>query len=385
MTIQVTTANAPDPALKPHEWRDFALAAGKRAGFELTGAAGVAPSARLALFPDWIEQGNAGAMQYLARRGEDGRYLRESIRQAWPWARSVLCGAAVYNAAPPRASVPRDAERGWISRYAWGSNYHDILRTRLEAWIRELRPLGGPADHFQPTVDTAPLVERDAALRAGLGWQGKNTCLLHPQAGSFFFLAAIITSLDLGAEADAPLPDRCGTCTRCIQACPTQALTPYQMDASRCLAYLNIELRGPIPEPFRAALGDNLLGCDICQDVCPWNRRAPRTEVPEFQPRPGLFAPLLEELAELSEAGYREKFRGSAVKRAKYAGLRRNLALAMGNSGNPGFAPRLERWTQDPDPVLAEHASWALARLAGGAQATPGPGTDVQVSTSTCP
>ncbi|MGH9483330.1 MAG: tRNA epoxyqueuosine(34) reductase QueG, partial [Terriglobales bacterium] len=250
---------------------------------------------------------------------------------------------------------------GWISRYAWGDDYHAVLRSKLEAWIERLRPHAGSEARFQLTVDTAPLAEREAAVQAGLGWQGKNTCLIHPRQGSYFFLGSILTSLEL--EPDSPLPDRCGSCTRCIAACPTQALTPYAMDASRCLAYLNIELRGSIPEEFRQPMGANLLGCDICQDVCPWNRRAATTAAPEFQPRPGLLAPRLAELAAMTEEDYRERFRHSAVKRAKYAGLRRNLALAMGNSGNPAFVPILQSWVAGADPVLAEHAAWALEQL----------------------
>lgn len=346
----------------PLQLHDFTLAEAQRLGFEPVGVAGIEPSARLAAFPDWIAQGRAGEMDYLARRGENGRYLREAIGEVWPWARSVICGAVIYNAPLPRSTeAGADSERGWISRYAWGDDYHAVLRERLETLIERLRAFAGQAAEFKLTVDTAPLVEREAAMRAGLGWQAKNTCLIHPQQGSYFFLGSIVTSLQM--VADQPLPDRCGSCTRCLEACPTQALTPYEMDASRCLAYLNIELRGSIPEPFRAAMGNNILGCDICQDVCPWNRRAATTAQPEFQPRPGLFAPLLAELAAMTEADYRERFRHSAVKRAKYAGFLRNIAVAMGNSGNPAFLPSLQRWQAEGDPLLSEHAAWALQQL----------------------
>ncbi|HVA64926.1 MAG TPA: tRNA epoxyqueuosine(34) reductase QueG [Terriglobales bacterium] len=238
------------------------------------------------------------------------------------------------------------------------------VRPRWRAAAEEAGEVGA---EFKITVDTAPLVEREAARAAGLGWQGKNTCLIHPGKGSWFFLGSIVTSLDLGLELapeDAPaLPDRCGSCTRCLEACPTQALTPYAMDARRCIAYLNIELRGAIPEGLRAGMGNNVLGCDLCQDVCPWNRRAAVSVAPEFQPRPGLFAPPLAELAGMSEDDYRERFRHSAVKRAKYAGLRRNVAVAMGNSGNPGFLPILQEWIAGEDAVLAEHAAWAARQL----------------------
>ena len=349
------------------EMRDLALAAAREAGFDLCGIAGVAPSARLAAFAPWVESGQAGEMHYLARRGAGGRYLREAVREAWPWAQAVICAAAVYNAPAPRSlDIAHDPARGWISRYAWGDDYHDCLRRRLEQVAQRLRQQA-PEEQFHLTVDTAPLIERAAAEQAGLGWQAKNTCLIHPRLGSYFFLGSIVTSLPLAA--DDPLPDRCGSCRRCIEACPTQALTPYAMDASRCIAYLNLELRGPVPEDLRASMGNNLIGCDICQDVCPWNRRAPVTDAPEFQPRPGFVAPLLLELAALTEDAYRERFRHSAAKRAKFSGLRRSLALAMGNSGNPAYRATLQRWQADADAVLAEHAAWALAQIEQGATA----------------
>lgn len=335
---------------------------GHELGFDLVGVTSAEPSARLAMFPDWVDAGRAGAMGYLARRDADGRYVRERISAVWPWARSVLCAAVVYNADAPRSTeFAASRERGWISRYAWGEDYHRTLRDKMEAWKQRLAA-EADGEQFHATVDTAPLVERDVAWRAGLGWQGKNTCLIHPQKGSYLFLGTVVTSIAMATE-EAPVPDRCGSCTRCLDACPTGALTPYKMDATRCLAYLNIELRGTIPEQFREAMGNNVLGCDICQDVCPWNRRAATTAAPEFQPRPGLVAPPLAELGAMNEEGYRERFRHSAVKRAKFAGLQRNIAVAMGNSGNPEFLPQLLIWIEDADAVLAEHARWARARI----------------------
>ncbi|MGH9467289.1 MAG: tRNA epoxyqueuosine(34) reductase QueG [Terriglobales bacterium] len=352
----------------PHLGRELVLGAGREAGFDLVGIAGVQPSARMAMFPGWVESGQGGAMEYLARRGEDGHYVRERIQAAWGWARSVLCGGVVYNAKAPRSSeITGDRERGWISRYAWGDDYHEVLRKKLEMWIERLRTTMPPApegEQFRAVVDTAPLVERDAAWRAGLGWQGKNTCLIHPEKGSYFFLGSIVTSLEL--EEEAVLPDRCGSCTRCLEACPTEALTPYHMDASRCLAYMNIELRGRIPDEWRRAMGNNVVGCDICQDVCPWNRRAATTDEAAFQPRPGLLAPKLEDLGALDEAAYRERFRHSAVKRVKFSGLQRNTAIAMGNSGNPKFLPRLQTWMAGDDAELAEHAAWAVREIERG-------------------
>ena len=211
-------------------------------------------------------------------------------------------------------------------------------------------------------MDTGPLVERVYAKYAGVGWIGKNTCIINQKLGSWLFLGVILTSLEL--EPDLPAPDRCGTCTRCIDACPTDALVaPYQLDSNRCISYLTIEKRGAIAEDLRAGMGHEVFGCDICQDVCPWNRKAPATGAAEFQPREGLVNPALEWLAEMSDEEFREKFRGSAVRRAKRSGLRRNAVIAMGNSGDRRFAPLLEKLKADEDPVVAESAEWAAKRI----------------------
>jgi epoxyqueuosine reductase len=211
-------------------------------------------------------------------------------------------------------------------------------------------------------VDTGPLVERVYAKYAGVGWIGKNTCILNQQMGSWLFLGVILTSLDLAP--DLPAPDRCGKCTRCIDACPTNALiAPYQLDSNLCISYLTIEKRGEIPEPMRAGLGRHVFGCDICQDVCPWNRKAPATAAPEFQPREGMVNPALAWLAEISADEFREQFRGSPIRRTKRNGLRRNAILAIGNSGDPTFLPVLRQLTEDEDPIIAESARWAASQL----------------------
>jgi len=211
-------------------------------------------------------------------------------------------------------------------------------------------------------VDTGPLVERVYAKYAGVGWIGKNTCILNQKLGSWLFLGVILTSLEL--EPDLPAPDRCGTCTRCIDACPTHAfVAPYQLDASRCISYLTIEKRGAIGEDLREGTGRHIFGCDICQDVCPWNRKTPFTQAAEFEPRPGLINPALDWLAEMKDSEFRQTFKGSPVKRTKLAGLRRNAVIAMGNSRNHKFQPTLTRLTSDPDPVIAESARWALDKL----------------------
>ena len=212
-------------------------------------------------------------------------------------------------------------------------------------------------------VDTGPLVERVYAKYAGVGWIGKNTCILNQKLGSWLFLGVILTSLEL--EPDLPAPDRCGTCTRCIDACPTNAfIAPYQLDSNKCISYLTIEKRGPIPEHMREGIDRHVFGCDICQDVCPWNRKAPATGAAEFQPREGLVNPALDWLAEMSDEEFRENFRGSPIRRTKHTGLRRNAAIAMGNSGNRKFLPTLNKLAADEDPSVAESATWAAKKLA---------------------
>ena len=213
-------------------------------------------------------------------------------------------------------------------------------------------------------MDTGPVIERIFAQYAGIGWIGKNTCILNEQLGSWLFLGVMLTSLEL--TPDLPPPDRCGSCTRCLDACPTNAFpAPYQLDATRCISYLTIEKRGAIPEELRSGMGRQVFGCDICQDVCPWNREAPVTKTPELQPRAALVNPDLEWLAGLSLEEFREMFRGSPVKRARFNGLRRNVAIALGNSDEERFLPVLEELSRDEDGIVAEHARWALRRLRG--------------------
>jgi len=345
--------------------------AATEAGFELSGVARVQEQdfPELNAFVEWIEAGHAGEMHYLERRTESGELKRASAKNAAPWVRSVIVCGLNYNTGQPYSTRVSDASRGWISRYAWGSrDYHHALHERLqkvEAAIRDLSLQHDLPVQTLSYVDTGPLVERVYARYAGLGWMGKNTCLIHQKLGSFFFLGVILTSLELPAAL--PAADRCGSCTRCIDACPTQAIiAPGKLDARRCIAYLTIEKRGEIPAEFRDAVGHHLFGCDICQDVCPWNNKpgnAMPTSAPEFQAQPQMFHPDLQWLANLDEETFRLKFRDSPVKRAKYAGLRRNVAVAMGNSGNKGFLPDLEKMSTDPDSVVAEHAQWALDKL----------------------
>jgi epoxyqueuosine reductase len=352
----------------------------RAAGFDLCGIAPAAEFPELAHLEEWLERGHAGEMRYL----HDAR--RRSPVQAMPTARSVIVCALNYNTALPasiEAEAPAEEEtgagpRGWISRYAWGDDYHVVLSEKLESLIERLHVEFPAPFEARAYVDTGPVVERVAAKYAGLGWLAKNTCLINEGLGSWFFLGVILTTLDLALPAEivqSPPPDLCGNCSLCIEACPTGAIVePYVLDARRCISYLTIELRGSIPTEFREPIGKHVFGCDICQDVCPWNRRAPVTPLLNFQPRQraghSLFSPALEWLVSLGEEEFRSVFRGSPVKRAKWRGLVRNACVAIGNSGlrpgqgrYPEICARLSELAVCGDAILAEHAQWALDRL----------------------
>ena len=334
------------------------------AGFELCGIAPVADFPELARFPEWIAEGHAGEMKYLESRDDSGQLRRASLKSVLPWARSVVVCAINYNTAHPYSTQVNEPGRGWISRYAWSrEDYHDSVLRRLREVEAELKKRSVPeVIETRSYVDTGPIVERVYAKYAGVGWLGKNTCLINQSIGSWLFLGVIVTSLDLAP--DLPAPDRCGTCTRCIDACPTHAfVAPYQLDSNKCISYLTIEKRGAIAENLREGMGHQVFGCDICQDVCPWNRKAPATSKPEFQPREGLVNPALAWLAEISEEEFRGAFRGSPVKRAKRNGGRRNALIAIGNSKDARLLPVAEAAASDPDPNVAEAADWARARL----------------------
>lgn len=330
----------------------------------------------------WLEAGYAGEMDYLKRKDERDRLLRSAVQVPAPWARSVVLCALNYFSSGPLSTEVADAGAGWIGRYAWSgsapscsagaqgempltpTDYHDVLLGRLrqlEAEIQAELPC-----QSRCYVDTGPLVERAIAARAGVGWIGKNTTVINQGVGSWTLLASILTSLPVTASGFADeAVDRCGSCTRCLDACPTDALiAPRQMDARRCIAYLTIEKKGTISPDLREGIGRQIFGCDICQDVCPWNRRAPFAHDEDMFPRRDLINPDLEELAAMSPAEFRQMFRGSPLERTGRKRLQRNIAIAMGNSGQERFRARLDRWATEEDPVLAEAAQWALGRLA---------------------
>ena len=333
------------------------------AGFLLAGVAPAAPLAHYPLFRDWADAGLAGPMGYLLDHRGD---IRQDPRLLMPAAKSVLCLGKLYKT----VNLPDPA----VSSYAWGSeDYHDTLRRGMEALVARLQELWGPFGH-RTCVDTAPLLERSLAREAGLGWIGRNTCLINQTNGSWFFLGEILVDIEL--TPGMPPPDRCGTCCRCIDACPTEALVPaptpsgFRLDARRCIPTLTIEQKGPVDPEMLPATGHHLFGCDICQEVCPWNRRAPSTDEPGFQPvTPN---PDLEEMAALTAEGFGEQFRMTPVWRVKYSGWLRNVATAMGNSGDARHRPALERLSLHDDAGVAAHARWALARLADSGAEEPG-------------
>lgn len=327
-------------------------------------------------FEQWIGEGRAGSMAYLERRNEAQELVRAQVGTPFPWARSAIVCMASYNAGEAKSTDPAPQDAAWIARYAWSSrkdpdgqlrpsDYHRVLLKRLKAMEAKLRAQHGPFE-WRAYVDTGPVVERALATAAGLGWSAKNTCLIHPRIGSYAFLAVLLTSLpveDAGARP-MPLPDRCGSCTRCLEACPTQALiAPYQMDARLCISYLTIEHRGPIEPRLMEQMGRQIFGCDICQDVCPWNRKAAIAADDQLQARAELVNPALEWLAAMDEPEFERTFNGSPIRRAQYEGLRRNVAIAMGNSGATRFIPQLEAWSQALDEGLRAAAQWALHML----------------------
>lgn len=372
--------------------KDWVIAQGLSLGFHKVGVAAAADYPELRFFREWLDRNYHGRLGYM----QDPRRL--DVRRVLPEARAVICCALAYDTDQPRSTeVAGDPQRGWVSRYAWGDDYHGIVETKLETLRARLAEAAGPGFQAKLYVDTGPVLERVYAKYAGLGWQAKNTCLIDPEMGSFFFVGLLVTNLDL--PPDAPLPDSCGACTLCIDACPTGALVePYVLDARRCISYLTIELRpsaaggtgapsseetetasaqsAMIPEDLRAGMGTQVFGCDICQDVCPWTAKALVTDLPVFRPRPfattreaqtadaeSLCNPSLRRLASLSEEKFNQLSKRNPIRRARWRGLLRNTIVAMGNSGYGGFRGILEKFAASYDGLLSEHARWALARL----------------------
>jgi len=336
------------------------LAEARRMGCNLAGIAAAGPAETRRYYLDWLAAGHAGEMDYLVRDPE----RRADPQVVWPETASVLVVGLNYRSPAPSSEAIADSRRGRIATYALGSDYHDVLKGKLRAirtWV-ERRTRGEVQGRCY--VDTGPVLERDLAARAGLGWFGKNTCILNREQGSYFFLGALLLNVEL--PPDGATTAHCGTCTRCLDICPTGAfLGPHVMDARRCISYLTIELRGPIPPELRPLIGNWIFGCDLCQEVCPWNRKSAHATEERFAPRAGLQAPELLPLLNLTPEGYNVMFRKSAVKRAKYSGFLRNVCVALGNSGDPNAIEPLIRALAHEESLVRGHAAWALGRLGG--------------------
>lgn len=396
-SMPLRIARPPPPATSPYHVRmsrgALSLAGelrslGAALGFDAVGFGPAAPGPRDAFLREWLARGYAGEMDWIGRRAQE----RLDPRRVLPGAQSAIAVALSYAPGPgldadgpeargpdgpggPAAEGQGAAPGPRIARYAGGEDYHTVLGDRLRAYESAIEALLAPRPvRLRGYVDTGPLLERSLAARAGVGWIGKNTCLLHRRLGSYVFLGVVLT--DLALPHDAQETDHCGSCRACLDACPTDAFpAPYQLDASRCLAYTTIELRGATPEPLRAPQGDWLFGCDICQEVCPWNRpaRLPALADPHglrarLAPRAPWRSASLAWLLSLDEDAFRSATRKSALRRAKFRGLMRNALIAAGNSRDPAHAPALRRYANGPDAMLADHARWALARLASGGE-----------------
>src|SRR5262245_43025579 len=330
----------------------------RTAGFDLVGITTAHRAPLADMLRAWLEQGMHGTLRYMedpeGRRADPGVYL--------PWARSLVVVGLDYWTPYPLPATP---EKGAISRYAWGLDYHRIVRARLETLRAAITELA-PDCRTHPFVDTSPVLEKGVAEAAGIGWRGKHTNLLRRRHGSWFFLGGVATDLEL--EPDAPARDHCGTCTRCIDVCPTHAIVaPYVLDARLCISYLTIEHRGPIARELRSHIGNRIFGCDDCQDVCPWNRFAQRTQVEGFEPREGNANPLLVDLMGMTRSEWNQRFKKTPVRRSHYEGFLRNVAVALGNWGAPEAVPALVARLDDASPLVRGHVAWALGRVATAA------------------
>lgn len=336
-----------------------------RLGFDLVGVASPVPAPHLQVYERWLDAGRQAQMAYLQTPA--ARERRADLRRILPEVRSVLSLGMRYPAPAQPAEAEAGSPRGRVAAYAWGDDYHEVLPERLQALVAFLeRQLGRAVPNCWYT-DTGPILERDYAQLAGLGWIGKNTCLIHPRLGSYFLLAEILLGIEL--EPDAPfITDHCGGCTRCLESCPTQCILPDRtLDAGRCISYLTIELKGAIPLELRPQMGDWIFGCDICQQVCPWNLRfaAPQGD-PAFAPRVDVPAPdLIQELL-LTPETFNRKFKRSPVQRARRRGYLRNVCVALGNAGDPDAVPVLGKvLLEEAEPLARGHAAWALGRIGG--------------------
>ena len=330
-------------------------------GFELVGITPAAQSETIARYRRWIENGYAGKMDYL----EKHLPLKVDVRQLLAEAKSVISLAMNYYTLDPPKALAEDPARGQISRYAWGDDYHDIIRQRLSELVDFIKKTAETELKTRVCVDTAPIIEREYAQKAGIGWIGKNTNLIHWRSGSWYFLAELLINIDLESDI-APLRGSCGTCTRCIEACPTDAIIePNLLDSRLCISYLTIELKESIPKALRPKIGNLIFGCDICQEVCPWNSKAVPTDEPAFQPRDGNLTPKLLSLIGMTQQEFSRRFKASPIKRTKRRGFLRNILVAIGNWGEPRAVPALKDALADGEPLVRSHAAWALGKIGG--------------------
>jgi epoxyqueuosine reductase len=334
--------------------KDKIVARAQKLGFDSCRIAAANLPEHADAFRAWLDSGSAGEMEWMGRNAEK----RCDLQQVLPGAQSVVVVALNYWQGPRAASPDPSHLRGRIARYAWGDDYHDVMLRKLESLSASLSELGGSQKCY---VDTGPLLERDYAAQAGTGWHGKSTMLVDQKLGTWFFLGEILTTLKL--PPDPPQQTRCGSCQRCLAACPTGAITePHKLDARRCISYLTIELKGSIPIELRPLIGDRIYGCDDCLEACPWNRFAAASREASFSARPATSMPLRDYLA-LDELGFRELFRRSPIKRIKRRGFLRNVCVALGNVGTADDLPALTAAANDPEPLVAEHAQWAIDQI----------------------
>ena len=343
-------------------------------GFELVGILPVEPSQTIGRYEQWLKDGYAGEMGYL----EKHLPLKQDPRQILPEAQSLIALAINYYTLDPPKPLAEDPSRGQISRYAWGTDYHGLIRSKLDQLATFIQKTAEERVKTRVYVDTAPVLEREYAERAGIGWIAKNTNVIHWRAGSWFFLGGILVSIKLESDTP-PLRGSCGTCTRCIEACPTDAiLAPNILDSRLCISYLTIELKGSIPHKLRPQMDNLIFGCDICQEVCPWNSKAVPTKERGFYPRKGNLAPTLLSLINMTQEQFSRRFRNSPIKRAKRRGFLRNVAVALGNWKDRAAVPALKQALNDDEPLVRSHAAWALGQI-GGKAARGGLKTRLQV------
>jgi len=329
-------------------------------GFNLVGISPVGDYPESQYYKKWLNKGYEATMDYMAKNEEK----RQDVRNLVPGAMSVISCAINYNTDYHYSTAVKNPKKGWIARYAWGDDYHSVLKDKLNELKDYLTENSNTGDEDRVYVDTGPVLERMYAKYSGIGWIGKNTCLINQGIGSWLLIGELITTVEL--EYDSPAPERCGTCTKCIDSCPTDAITsPYVLDSSKCISYLTIENKEGIPDEYREPMGNNIFGCDICQDVCPWNGEPVTGTESSFLPREGLFEPELEMLAGLDQQQFSGIFKNSPIKRSKRRGLLRNVLVAIGNNGDESFEDQVLKLLGDEEPLIRKHAVWALYKISG--------------------